>query len=416
VKRDEFPRVVIAGAARSPVGLKCGTLSNFSAEDLAVLAAEEAIRRSGVARDQIDAVIGANVYQFTAPGAQDIYFPRNVALRCHLNTETPGLLVQRICGSGFQMVINALQQIAMPDEVDDAKIVLCAAGETMSRTPQILRAPRRSSASFWEFVEGGSVEDSLLAGLNHDLANTAMMITADEYGAHMGVTREECDMFAELSHRRARAAYRSSHFNGGDALRGIFAIDATDLTGRAIHLARDECVRQTSVDVLARIPGITPNKLVSAGNASEISDGSAAAVVADRKRAEELGLPTRYEIAGYGTRGVEPRFMGRGPVPAIQQALARAGLQQKDVELWEINEAFAAQYLGVEKELKLDREITNVDGGAIAIGHPLAATGGRLLVDLMYEMERRGVRYGCASACIGGGQGVAIIICDTEAK
>jgi acetyl-CoA acyltransferase 2 len=416
VKRNEFPHVIIAGAARSPVGLKCGTLSNFSAEDLAVLAAEEAIRRSGVARDQIDAVIGANVYQFTAPGAQDIYFPRNVALRCHLNTETPGLLVQRICGSGFQMVINALQQIAMPDDVDDAKIVLCAAGETMSRTPQILRAPRRSSASFWEFAEGGSVEDSLLAGLNHDLADTAMMITADEYGAQMGVTREDCDVFAELSHSRARAAYRSSHFNGGDALRGIFAIDATDLTGRPIHLARDECVRQTSVDVLAKIPGITPNKLVSAGNASEISDGSAAVVVADRKCAEELGLPTRYEIAGYGIRGVEPRIMGRGPVPAIQQALTRAGLQQKDVELWEINEAFAAQYLGVEKELKLDREITNVNGGAIAIGHPLAATGGRLLVDLMYEMERRGVRYGCASACIGGGQGVAVIIRDTEGK
>lgn len=414
MKSNEFPHVVIAGAARTPVGLKCGTLSNFSAEDLGVLAAEEAVRRSGVKRNRIDAVIGANVYQFTAPGAQDIYFPRNIALRCHLGVETPGLLVQRICGSGLQTAICALQQIALPDGVDEAKVILCVGAETMSRTPQMIRSPRRSAAAFWEFVEDGKVEDSLLAGLNHDLAETAMMLTADEYGAQQGVTRRDCDQFAELSHRRARAAYRSSHFNGGDFLRGMFAIDAVDSTGQPIHLARDECVRKTSVDVLGKLPGFTPNGLVSPGNASEISDGAAAMIVADRKRAEELSLPTRYEIASYGICGVEPRVMGRGPVPSIQQALKRAGLKQKDVELFEINEAFAAQYLGVEKELKLDREITNVNGGAIAVGHPLAATGARILTDLIYEMERRDVRYGCASACIGGGQGVAVIVRDTE--
>ncbi|HUU99237.1 MAG TPA: thiolase family protein [Phycisphaerae bacterium] len=414
MKRSEYPHVVIAGAARTPVGLKCGTLSNFSAEDLGVLAAEEAIRRSGVAREQIDAAIGANVYQYTAPGMQDIYFPRNVALRCHLNTETPGLMVQRICASGFQTVINAFQQIALPDAVDDTKTVLCVGAETMSRAPQIIRAPRRSAASFWEFVEGGSVEDTLLAGLNHDLAETAMMITADEYGTQMGVTRRECDEFAVSSHDRARSAYRESHFNGGDALHGMFAVDATDSSGRPVYLARDECVRKTSLDVLAKLPGFTPNGLVSPGNASEISDGAAALVVADRATAEKRGLPTRYEIAGYGIAGVEPRVMGRGPIPSIKQALARAGLEQQDIGLWEINEAFAAQYLGVEKELNLDREITNVNGGAVAIGHPLAATGTRLLVDLMYEMERRGLRYGCASACVGGGQGVAVIIRDTQ--
>jgi acetyl-CoA acetyltransferase family protein len=406
--------VVIAGAARTPVGFKCGTLSKFAPEDLGVLAAEEAINRSGVARERIDATIGASVYQYTAPGSQDIYFPRNVGLRCHLNTETPALLVQRICGSGFQTVINAFQQIALPDAVDDAKVVLCVGAETMSRVPQILRSPRRSAASFWEFVEGGKREDAMLAGLNHDLAETAMMLTADEYGTKMGVTRRECDELADASHRRARAAYRSSHFNGGDFLRGIFAIDATDLSGQPVHLARDECVRNTSVDVLARLPGFTPNGLVSPGNASEISDGAGAAIVVDRAVAEQLGLPTRYEIVSYGVAGCEPRIMGRGPVPAIQRALAQAGLEQKDIELWEINEAFAAQFLGVQKEMKLDYEITNVNGGAVAIGHPLAATGLRLLIDLMYEMQRRGVRYGCASACIGGGQGAAVIIRDTE--
>ncbi len=414
MKQNDVPRLVIAAAARTPVGVKCGTLSQFSPEDLGVLAAEEVIHRSGVPREKIDATIGANVYQFTAPGCQDIYFPRNISLRCHLNIETPGLLVQRICGSGFQTVISAFQQIAMPDAVDDAKIVLCVGAETMSRAPQVIRSPRRSGASFWEFVEGGKIEDTLLVGLNHDLVHTAMMLTADEYGTQMGVTRRECDELADTSHSRARAAYRSSHFNGGDVLRGMFAVDATDLTGKPVYLARDECVRQTSVEVLAKLPGFTPNGLVSPGNASEISDGGAAAVVADRAEAEKLGLPTRYELVGYGVAGVEPRVMGRGPVVAIDKALAQTGLKQKDIELFEINEAFAAQYLGVEKELKLDREITNVNGGAVAIGHPLGATGLRLMTDLIYEMERRDVSLGCASACIGGGQGAAVIIRDTE--
>ncbi len=414
MKSKEYPRAVIAAAARTPVGLKCGALSEFSPEDLGVLAAEEVIRRSGVAREKIDACVGANVYQYTAPGAQDIYFPRNVSLRCDLDVKTPGLLVQRICGSGFQTAINAFQQIALPDAIDDAKIVLCVAAETMSRVPRIDRSPRISAADFWAFADGGKIEDMMLAGLNHDLADTAMMITADEYGNQMGVTRRECDEFAALSHERALAAARASHFNGGDALRGMFALDAVDLRGRPVHLAHDECVRETSAEVLAKLPGFTPKGLVSPGNASEIADGGAAMIVADRAEAEKLGLPTRYEIISYGVVGVEPRVMGRGPVPAIQQALDKAGLEQKAIGLFEINEAFAAQYLGVEKELKLDREITNVNGGAVAIGHPLAATGGRLMADLMYEMQRRDVRYGCASACIGGGQGAAIIIADSE--
>lgn len=412
-KARTTPRVVISGAARTPVGLKGGTLSRFSAEDLAVPAAEEAIRRSTVDRKKIDGVVGANVYQFTAPGTQDIYFPRNVSLRCRLRTEVPALLVQRICGSGLQAVLTGVQQILVPNEVDDSAIILCVGGETMSRAPRILRSPR-TAGNFWEFTEGGCIEDTMLASLNHDLAETNMMLTADEYGTQLGITRKECDALAELSHRRARAAYRQSHVNGGDALRGMFAIDMPDPQGRPVHLARDECVRKTSTDVLAKLSGLTPNKLVSPGNASEISDGAAAVVIADRAIADSLGMPTRYEIAGFGVAGVDPRVMGRGPVPAITLALSRAGIDRKDVNLWEINEAFAAQYLGVEKELELDREITNVNGGAIAIGHPLAATGARLLVDLIHEMERRDVRYGCASACIGGGQGIAVVICDSE--
>lgn len=414
MKRNDFPQVVIASAARTPVGTKCGTLRNFSPEDLGFLAAEEAIKRCGVPRERIDAVVGASVYQYTAPGAQDIYFPRNIGLRCNLAVETPALLVQRICGSGFQTVINAFGQVALPQSVDPASVVLCVAAESMSRVPQIIRSPRRSGASFWEFVEGGEIEDAMLAGLNHDLAETAMMITADEYGSKMGVSRRECDELAVESHSRSLAAYRDSHFNGGDALGGIFSLDATDLSGQPIHLTRDESARHTTIEVLAKLPGFTPNGLVSPGNASEISDGGAAAIVADRAVAEKLGLPTRFAIVGYGVAGCDPRIMGRGPVPAIELALSQANLEQKDIGLWEINEAFAAQFLGVKTEMNLDYDITNVNGGAVAIGHPLAATGLRILTDLMYEMERRGVKYGCGSACIGGGQGSAVILRDTE--
>lgn len=413
MSRNGFPKIIIAGAARTPIGVKCGTLSGFAPEDLAVLACEEAMRRGEVARDKIDTAIGANVYQYTAPGAQDIYFARNVGLRCKLRTETPGLLVQRICGSGLQTIVSGFQQIALPDVVDDAGVALCFGSETMSRTPQVIRAERNPS-NFWEFREGGAVEDTLLAGLNHDLAETSMMLTADEYGSRMEITRPACDEFALSSHERARAAYRVSHFNGGDALRGMFAIDADDLSGKPVHLARDECVRKTSLEALQKLRSMTPNQLVSAGNASEICDGAGAVVLADRRSADRNGWSTRFAVVGYGVVGVDPRVMGRGPVPAIAQALSRAGIEQKDVGLWEINEAFAAQYLGVEKELGLDRAITNVNGGAIAIGHPLATTGLRMIVDLMYEMERRGVAYGCASACIGGGQGVAIVLHDTQ--
>ncbi len=414
--------VVICGGARTPVGMKCGTLSVFSAEDLAVLAGEEAIRRSGIDRARIDAAVGANVYQFTAPGAQDIYFPRNVALRCGLREEVGALMVQRICGSGLQTLVSAVQQIALPDSIDEAQAVLCFGAETMSRCPRIDRTPRRSASSFWEFAQraghgsaDGALEDSMLASLNHDLAQTAMMRTADEYGHRLGLTRRECDELALLSQERARTARRTSRVNGGDAVGGLFTLDAVDGHGRRVHLARDECVRETSMDVLERLPSLTAHGLVTAGNASEIADGAAALVVASRRRAEELGLDARFEIASYGIAGVEPRVMGRGPVPAVRCALDRAGIDVGDVDLWEINEAFAAQYLGVERELGLPRDRVNVNGGAIAIGHPLAASGARLAVDLIYEMERTGAALGVASACIGGGQGLAMVIRNTAA-
>lgn len=410
------PRIIIAAAARTPLGVKCGTLSGFSAEDLAVLAAEETISRSGIEKTNIDSCVGANVYQFTAPGSQDLYFPRNVALRLGLGDEMPALLVQRICGSGIQIIVNGMQQIAMPNSMDDSRVVLCFGGETMTRAPQINRAPRKSSAFFWEFEDNGKCEDSMLASLNHDVAGTAMMLTADEYGTKVGITRQECDEFAVESHRRAREARSESHFNGGDRLKGIFALDALDRNGKTVHMESDECIRETDYETLAALPGFTPNKLISPGNASEIADGAAAVLIADYDRATELGLDTQFEIVSYGIAGVDPRIMGQGPVPSIKQALERAGLQVADVDLFEINEAFAAQYLGVEKELELDRSKVNVNGGAVALGHPLGATGARLITDLMYEMDRRGAELGCASACIGGGQGIAMIVRNTKAS
>ncbi len=409
-------RIVISGAARTPIGNKCGALSKFAPEDLAVFAAREAIARAGIGADEIDGAVGANVYQFTAPHGQDIYFPRNVALRAGLAIEAPALMVQRICGSGFQTIISGLQQIMMPDEFDGASTMLCFGAETMSRCPQIDYSARRSAASFWEFQRDGKVEDTILAGLDHTLADTAMMITADEYGHLMGVTRNDCDEFASESHGRARAANQASYFNGGDYLKGMVAVDAVDLEGKAVYLAHDECVRETTVDELSRLPGFTPNRLVSPGNASEICDGAAAVVISESGAAGKRGMPGQFEIVSYGLAGVEPRIMGQGPVPAIRQAAQRGGIGLDDIDLFEINEAFAAQYLGVEVELKLDRAKVNVNGGAVALGHPLAATGTRLVVDLMYELARRNLKYGCASACIGGGQGAAILIRNCAVK
>jgi len=321
-----MPTIVIASGARTPVGVKCGSLSKFAAEDLATSAAMEAITRAGIEPTTIDAAIGSNVYQFTAPRSQDIYFPRNVGIRCGLPIEAPALLVQRICGSGIQTVVNAFQQIALPDEIDDTTTVLCFGGETMTRAPQIMRSSRKSASYFWDFADGGTLEDTMLAGLGHDLANTSMMFTADEYGARIGVTRDECDEFAAQSHERAHSAQQHSHLNGGDRLKGVFAFAEKDHSGENVVLARDECVRPTSVEQLNKLPGFTPNKLVSAGNASEISDGGAAMVITSQKRAAELGMAVRYKIAGYGICGVEPRIMGQGPVPSIRQALQRSGI------------------------------------------------------------------------------------------
>ncbi len=413
MKSNGQKRIVISGGARTPIGNKCGALSGFAPEDLAVLAATEAIARAGIKADEIDGAVGANVYQFTAPDGRDIYFPRNVSLRAGLAIEAPALMVQRICGSGFQTIISGLQQIMMPNEFDEAETMLCFGAETMSRCPRIDFAARQSAANFWEFEQNGVVEDTILAGLDHTLADTAMMITADEYGHLMGVTRNDCDEFASESHERARAANRVSHLNGGDYLQGMFAIDGVDLDGQAVYLAHDECVRETTVGELRGLRGFTPNGLVSPGNASEICDGAAAVVISEGAAAEKRGMPSQFEIVSYGLAGVEPRIMGQGPVPAIRQAAMRGGIEVDDIDLFEINEAFAAQYLGVENELKLDRTKVNVNGGAVAIGHPLAATGTRLVVDLMYELARRKLKYGCASACIGGGQGAAILIRNT---
>ncbi len=407
---DGKQRVVIAGGARTPVGIKCGSLGGFAAEDLAVIAGDEAIQRAGIKAEDVDAAVGANVYQFTAPGGQDIYFPRNVALRVGMSIEAPALMVQRICGSGFETVISAMQQLMMPNAIDDTSVALCFGAETMSRAPRINRASRKSGPQFWEFDSGDQLEDTILAGLNHELFDTAMMITADEYGHRMGITRDDCDAFAFESHARARAANRKSVYNGGDHLSGLVPVDAIDRNGCSVYLAHDECVRATSKSELARLPGFTPHKLVSPGNASEIADGAGAVVVTNYAHAIERGMPAQFEVVSYGVVGVDPKIMGQGPVPSIRKAVKNAGLTVDDIDLYEINEAFAAQYLGVEKELELDRSKVNVNGGAVAIGHPLGCTGVRLLVDLMYEMNRQELHYGCASACIGGGQGTAVVL------
>jgi acetyl-CoA acetyltransferase family protein len=287
--------------------------------------------------------------------------------------------------------------------------------ESMSQT-NLINHGRRKQDSVWEF-ENAPTTDFLFEGFAHNLFDTSMPRTADKYGKELGIKRQDCDEFAYLSHTRARDAQlkqwnRFSPPSGDGFLKGCFAVETKDQRGNLLHCWRDEGPRYNIdlKDLAGLRPLMSADGLVTAGNASQISDGAAAAVLMDRKAADKYNLPYLAKVRAYNFATVDPRIMGQGPVPAVKGLLAKLGLKLKDIELFEVNEAFAPQYLAVEKELGLPRDLTNVNGGAIAIGHNIAATGLRITIDLMYELIRRGQRVGIASACIGGGQGGAVCV------
>jgi acetyl-CoA acyltransferase 2 len=387
--------IVIVAAKRTAFGTMQGALKGVSANDLAAHAARAALEQSGLAKEAIGHVVVGNVMQTSSDA---IYCARHVGLKAGLGVEVPALTVNRLCGSGFQAVVTGVEQILL----GDAEAVLVAGTENMTQAPHVLRGGREGYA----FGKAPALEDSLWSALTDSWCNTPMAVTAENLAVKYGITRGACDEYALGSQQRWAAAHESGHFKNE-----IAPLEVKTKKG-VVTFAVDEHPRpQTTMEVLAKLaPVFKKDGVVTAGNASGICDGAAALVLTSEEFARAKGLKPLARIVDWGVAGVDPNIMGIGPAPAIRSALSRAGLKLTDMDLVEVNEAFAPQYLAVEKELGLDRARTNVNGGAIALGHPLGASGARITTHLVYELARRGGRYAVGSACIGGGQGIAVIL------
>ena len=375
--------IVIVAGKRTPMAEYGGVLRDFSALELGSIAAKAAIEQSGFAPADFEHSIFGNALQTSGDA---LYGARHVALKAGLPVEVPALTVNRLCGSGIQSVISAAQLI----ELSEASVVLAGGMESMSQAPHVIRGAR------WGLRLGqGKLEDSLMVALLDTYCGCYMAATAETLARKYSISREAQDEFALRSQKLAAAAWEAGRFKE--------EVTPVQDIGRDDHLRPD-----TTLDVLAKLkPAFAKDGFVTAGNASGIVDGGAAVVVTTSKRAKSEPLG---RIVSWGIAGVPPEIMGIGPVPATKIALERAGMKLADIDLVEINEAFAAQYLAVEKSLELDRDKVNVNGGAIALGHPLGATGTRLVMTLLYELRRRKKKYGLAAACIGGGQGIAMIL------
>ena len=386
--------VVILAGARTPMARYMGAFDSTTAIDLGAVASREAIRRSTAEPAEFDHVIFGNVMQTSADA---LYGARHVGLKAGLPEEIPAVTVNRLCGSGIEAVSQAAQRILL----GEAKLVLAGGMENMSQSPHVIRGAR----SGFKLGEG-KLEDSLASGLFDSYCGFSMSETAENLAAEQGITREACDEYALRSQQAAEAAFRACRMKDE-----IIPVEVKK-GKKTITVSQDDHRRpDTTMDVLRSLPpAFRKEGIVTAGNASGIVDGAAALVVTHAKVAKERGWKPLGRIVAWAAVGVPPRIMGIGPVPAIKKALALANLKLDQIDLIEVNEAFAAQYLAVEKLLGLNRDKTNVNGGAIALGHPLAATGTRLVLTLLLELRRRGARYGIASACIGGGQGIAMIV------
>jgi len=393
--------IAIVSGARTPFGRYCGKIKDYTAQELGAVAAKAAIERSGVNPNDFDHVVFGNAQQTSGDA---LYGARHVGLKAGLPIETPALTVNRLCGSGMQAIVNAAQMI----QTDEAKVVLAGGMEAMSQAPFAIRG-----RDGFTLAPGGKLEDSLMVALLDSYCGLYMANTAELYGEQQGITRAAQDEFALRSQQTADAAYKA-----GRLQEELTPVPLRNSKGEAAGemLTEDDHRRpQTTMEGLAKLrPAFGQSSgrpgTVTAGNASGIVDGAAAVVVMSLEMAQKRNINPLGRIVNWGIAGVEPKLMGRGPVPATKVALQRAGLTLDYIDLIEVNEAFAAQYLAVEKELGLDREKVNVNGGAIALGHPLGATGTRLVITLLYELRRRKKKYGLATACIGGGQGIAMVV------
>jgi acetyl-CoA acetyltransferase family protein len=388
------PDVFILGGARTPMAEYVGALKDISALDLGAIAARAAMARAGVDPGQIDHVVFGNVLHTSADA---IYGARHVGLKAGVPVEVPALTVNRLCGSGIQAAISGAQMI----QLREADIVLTGGMESMSQAPHVIRGLRGGLR-----LGQGRLEDSLWEALTDTHCGCSMAVTAENCASKYGISRQAQDEFALRSQRLAAAAW-----DAGRLADEVVPVELTTRKGTETF-ARDDHMRpDTTLEGLSRLrAAFSTNGCVTAGNASGIVDGGAALVLASRAAVDRLGVTPLARLAGWATTGVEPTLMGMGPAPATRKLLERTGLALADIDLFEVNEAFAAQYLAVEQELGLPREKVNVNGGAIALGHPLGMSGTRLLLTLALEMRRRGSSHGVAAACIGGGQGVAALV------
>jgi len=379
---------------RTPFGAFGGSLKDLSATDLAVETARAALAQSKVAPDDIEHVVYGNVLQTSADA---IYLPRHVGLRAGVPQAVGALGVNRLCGSGFQAFTSAAELIL----TEQARVVLAGGTESMSQAPHVIRGARTGLA-----LGKSQLEDSLATALFDPYAQLPMGMTAENLAELYRIDQAAVDEFSVLSQKRHAAAQEAGRF--ADEL---MAVELKSKKGTT-SFAKDEHPRPDStVEGFKKLPKIfKKDGVIHAGAASGINDGAASAVLASRRWAEKKGLEPLGRLVNWAATGCDPRVMGIGPVAAIRKLLERAECSLADIELFEVNEAFAPQYLAVEKELGLPRDLTNVNGGAIAVGHPLAASGARITIHLLYELRRRGARYGVGSACIGGGQGIAVLV------
>ncbi len=388
--------IVIVGAKRTAFGTMNGALKGVTATDLAVHAAKAALAQSGVAAAEIGHVVVGNVMQTSADA---IYCARHVGLKAGVPIEVPALTVNRLCGSGFEAIIQGAQYLLL----GDAEAVLVGGTENMSQAPHVLRGGREG----WPFGKSPAVEDSLWSALSDSYCNAPMAITAENLAAKYGISRDDCDEYALTSQKRWAAANEAGAFKDE-----IAPIELPARKGQTVTVAVDEHPRpQTTKEILGKLPPVfKKDGVVTAGNASGICDGAAMLVLTTADYAAKKGLTPLARLVQWGTAGVEPSLMGIGPAYAIPQALDRAGLKAADVDLFDINEAFAPQWLACAKHLELPLDRSNVNGGAIALGHPLGASGARITANLVYTLRRQNKKLGVGSACIGGGQGSAVVI------
>jgi acetyl-CoA acetyltransferase family protein len=389
--------IVFLSARRTAMGTFGGSLKEFSANQLGAFAAKAAIESAGISPDAIGHVVFGNALQTSSDA---IYLARHVGLQAGVPVAAPALTLNRLCGSGFQAIASSAQEIML----GDCDVALCGGAESMSQAPHMVRGARWGDLRLGE--AGGMFEDLLWAALTDTQCNLSMAQTAEKLADKYAVTRAEADEVAYNSQQRAKSAWDAGRFDAE-----VVGITIRTRKGETVFKHDEHMRPDTTREALAALrPYFKKDGLVTAGNASGIGDGAAALIVASAEWAQQNRARPLARLVSWGVAGVEPDIMGIGPAPASRKALAKAGMTLDQMDLVEVNEAFAPQFVAVAKELELDLNKTNVDGGAIALTHPLAASGARITTHLIHELRRRGARYGLGSACIGGGQGMALII------